>query len=115
MLQKINNSNTTIENSNDLLLGDFNFGNIDWSNGEGNSQPEKHFIDTLNDNFVLQMVNKLTRGCNTLYLVYTSDTSCIDKIEVEESFALNDHRNIKILLRCPVVRIKSQSKKYLYS
>ena len=67
-LQKINNSINTIENSN-CLLGDFNFRKIDWSKGEGNSQLEKSFIDTLNEIFLVQMVDKPTRGNNILDLV----------------------------------------------
>ena len=65
MLQKINNSINTIENSNCLLLGDFNSRKMYWSKGEGNSQLEKSFIDTVNDNCLVQMVDKPTRGNNT--------------------------------------------------
>ena len=46
---------------------------------------------------------------STLY-AFISDLSCIDKLEVEESFALSDHINIKVLLRCPVVRITSKTR-----
>ena len=113
MLQKLNNSINKIENSN-CLLGDFNFRKRDWSKGEGNSQLGKSFIDILNQNVSVQMVDKPTRGNNILDLVCISDPSCI--VEVEESFALIDHKSIKVLLRCPVVRITSQSRKvYLYS
>ena len=64
------------------------------------------------------MVDKPIRGTgnNILNLVCISDPSCIDKLEVEESFALSDHRSIKVLLKCTVVRITSQPRKiYLYS
>ena len=64
------------------------------------------------------MVDKPTGGNNILNIVCISDPSCTDKLEVEESFALSDHKSIKILLllRYPVVRITSQSIKiYLYS
>ena len=53
------------------------------------------------------MVDKPTRGNNILDLVCISDLSCIDKLVVEESFALSDHKSINVLLRCPVVRITS--------
>ena len=96
MLQKINNSINTIENSNRLLLGDLNFRKIDWSKGVGNSQLEKRFIDTLNEIFVVQMVDKPTRGNNILDLVCISDPSCIDKLEVQEIFVLSDHKSIKM-------------------
>ena len=81
MLQQINNSIYTIENSNCLLLGDFNFRKIDWSKGEENSQVEKSFVDALNDNFLVLMVDKSTRGNNILDLVCISDPSCTDKPE----------------------------------
>ena len=88
MVQKINNSIYTIENSNCLLV-DFSFSKIYWSKGEGNSQLEKIFIDTLNEFFLVQMVDKPTRVNNILNLICMSDPSCIDKFEVEESFALS--------------------------
>ena len=110
MLQKINILINTIEHFNCLLLGDFYFRYIDWSKGEGNSQLEKSLIDTLNDIFLVQMVDKPTRGNNILNLVCISDPSCTDKFKVEKSFALSDQINIKVILRCPVVRITSQSR-----
>ena len=96
MLQKINNSINTIENLNCFLLGDYNFRKIDWSKGEGNSQLEKSFIDTVNESCLVQMIDKPTRGNNILDLVCISDPSCKDKLEVEESFALSHHKSIKV-------------------
>ena len=78
MLQKINNLINTIENFN-CLLDDFNFRYIDWSKGEGNSQLEKSLIDTLNEIFWIQMVDKPTRGNNILNLVCISDPSSNSK------------------------------------
>ena len=52
------------------------------------------------------MVDNPTRGNNP---------SCIDKLVVEESIALSDQRSIKVLLRCPGVRITSQSRKSLFA
>ena len=116
VLQKINNSVNAIENSNCFLLGDFNFTNIDWSKREGNSQLEKSVIDTLNNNLLIQMVDKPTRGNNILRCLHLRPQLYIYKLEVEERFALSDHRSIKVLIRCPVVRITYQSRNiYLYS
>ena len=89
---------------------------MNWSKGEGNSQLEKIFIYILNGSFLVQVVDKPTRGNSTLDLVFISDTSCIDKLVVEECFALSDYKSIKVLLRCPVSRITSQSRTvYLFS
>ena len=72
MIQKINNSINTTENSNCLLLGDFYFRKKYWSKREGNSQLKKSFIDTLNDNFwyrwYLVSINQLeVTTSSTLY------------------------------------------------
>ena len=72
MIQKINNSINTTENSNCLLLGDFNFRKKYWSKREGNSQLKKSFIDTLNDNcwyrWYLVSINQLeVTTSSTLY------------------------------------------------
>ena len=46
-----------------------------------------------------------TRGDNTLDFVCISDSSCIDKLKVEESFALSDHKSVH---SCAIIRVGSQ-------
>ena len=44
-----------------MLMGDFNFGNINWVTHEACAQ-SKNFLDCINDNFLHQHVHQITRG-----------------------------------------------------
>ena len=54
ILQKINSSINSIDSANTVLLGDFNFRNIDWEATEGTNDREKEFIDTIVDNLLVK-------------------------------------------------------------
>ena len=72
--------------------------------GTETSHLEKSFIDTLNDNFLVHIVDKPTRGNNIFNLVCISDPSCIDKRKVKESFAMSGHRR-KIIEDISVLKL----------
>ena len=87
-----------------LVLGDFNFANINWYNADGCSviarctdlsQIEQKFINTLNKNFLIQHVSEPTRqrGLDVphiLDLVISSD-NCLTEIEHLSPLGMSDH------------------------
>ena len=58
--------------NNVLIMGDFNYPDIDWDTNTS-SRHGKRFLDTINDNFLIQNVNIPTRGDNILDLILTCD------------------------------------------
>ena len=66
-----------------VLMGDFNFSDIDW-NCSGTLNQSHPFVECLDNKFLSQIVDKPTRGKNYLDLVITSD--------------VGDHQMIKFTL-----------------
>ena len=78
-----------------LLMGDFNYGDIDWScsTKEPTFEDSKSFLSCLNDCFLTQHVTESTRARSkaTLDLVITGEPDMIDKVSVMEQFGSSDH------------------------
>ena len=85
-----------------MLMGDFNFGNINWITHEARGQ-SKNFLDCVNDNFLHQHVHQITRGKNILDLVFTSEEHMIEELTVGEPFGISDHQ----IVRCKIIVLKS--------
>jgi len=118
MIRKINASINKINTTNIILAGDFNFRRIDWNSLDSSklNEVESSFVETLQDNFLHQMVNKPTRGRNILDLVITGSPDDIEKWEVCPPFSSSDHDRVEFYLRCPVTRMQTEPRKvYLYS
>ena len=52
-----------------VLMGDFNYGGIDWDNNLASNKKEEEFLDLVNDTFLTQHVKVPTREENILDLV----------------------------------------------
>ncbi len=91
-----------------LLLGDFNFPDVEWSGGGalGNYSPcATPFVDAINDAFLFQHVEFPTRyrdnqSSNVLDLVFTNEDDMIEEITDSAPLGKSDHIVIKIKLRC---------------
>ena len=60
-----------------LIVGDFNYQNINLDNWECNKDDEE-FLDLLQDNFLYQHVDISTRVSNILDLVITNEISMVE-------------------------------------
>jgi len=80
-----------------VLMGDFNFPELDWSCSEtvDHSHP---FVECLDNNFLSQIVDKPSRGTNYLDLAICSDVNLIDELTVGEPFESSDHQLIMFSL-----------------
>ena len=75
-----------------LIMGDFNYSNIDWDTlGEGG---DENFIDLINDLFLTQFVRQPTRDKNILDLVFSSDKAMVNDLVVSDPVANSDHNVI---------------------
>jgi ribonuclease P/MRP protein subunit RPP40 len=77
-----------------LVMGDFNFPELNWCKPEtlDDSHP---FLKCVNDNFLIQFVEKSTRGKNVLDLVFTSEENMIENLTVGEPLGTSDHQIIR--------------------
>jgi len=65
-----------------LLMGDFNYPDIDWSSSCGHSPASQKFVDAVDGAFLTQHVATGTRNEAILDLVITSEPDMIDAISV---------------------------------
>jgi len=81
-----------------LIMGDFNYPELDWSDGAmlDLSHP---FVDCVTNNFLVQYCNEATRGKNYLNLVFCSE-EIIQDLVVGEKFVTSDHQMIRFLIKC---------------
>jgi exonuclease III len=72
----------TVKDRNAIVVGDFNFGEIDWMGQVATGQSQM-FLDSVNDNFLHQHVEHETRGQNILDLVLSTEENMVQHLEVE--------------------------------
>lgn len=80
-----------------IILGDFNFLDINWELFSGRSSSLK-FRDAVNDCFLTQLVHPPTRGHSILDLVFTNDSSIFAEVCVIDPLLGNDHRAVSCRL-----------------
>ena len=93
------------ENVNWLLLGDFNYPNIDWFQQTSTVAQEETFLDFANEHNLTQHVLTPTRGENILDLLMSVGSFQIDEVTVHETFSTSDHNIVtaKILTDLPTM------------
>lgn len=83
-----------------LLLGDFNFSDIDWDNCIANSSLSNHFIEILRDNFLIQHVAFPTRarGGDTPHILdlVISNDYFVENIDYCAPLGKSDHASLVI-------------------
>ena len=87
-----------------IIIGDFNFPNIDWptqtcnpSLGREQQESGEAFIDFIQHNMLDQVVDRPTRDQNTLDLFLTNNSRVIRNIEADKS-TLSDHSIVSVNL-----------------
>jgi len=74
-----------------ILMGDFNYPDIDWSTPYGQSQDSQQFISHIEDSHWTQHVTEGTCNGSLLDLVFTSDPDMINTVVVLDRLANSDH------------------------
>ena len=79
-----------------LILGDFNFADINWVTKLGNNVNSNKLVGTMNDLFLEQLVNTPTREIsnNILDLILNNSPEVVQNINVLESLGNSDHNII---------------------
>ena len=93
-----------------MIVGDFNFPEIDWSNWTVNASENHvsfHFVECLRDNFLSQHVQSNTRyrfGQNPscLDLVITDDKNILENLKFGDKLGASDHVSITFDVQCIV-------------
>ena len=86
-----------ISQENVILMGDFNYPELKWDKAETISESHP-FVECVNNNFLIQLVDEPTRDKNYLDLVLCSDESIVESLFVGEPFETSDHQLIRFKL-----------------
>jgi len=92
---------TEVSNTDFVLMGDFNYPDIDWVHNSvkpGATVDTSSFLECLDDNFVTQHVIEPTRGSAVLDLVLTRDPDQISSVDVTETLGSSDHHMVSFVI-----------------
>ena len=108
------NMNPLEQNTDIILVGDFNLKEVDWNRNLmlNNSRLYEIFSDILLDNFLTQMVLQPTRAGNILNVVLSNSTDIIQDVQVGEP--ISDHNVVTFNANVYPYRRK-HTKKEFYS
>ena len=67
-----------------------------------------------NDNFLVNMVDKPTRGCNILDIMCTNDPDCCLGTEITHNVKFSDHNLVSIMTNLSVMRTASSENNLTY-
>lgn len=84
-----------VSNNHILMMGDYNYGDIDWScpSKQPSCEDSRLFLECVEDCFFTQHVMEPTRSnSNTILdLVFTDEPEMVDEVEILGNFATSDH------------------------
>lgn len=86
-----------VHSKNLVLMGDFNYGNIDWNTlqpGHSATADTVLFLDCIEINCLTQHVKEPTRGTSILDLLITKDPDIVHEVQLLDTLAASDHRMI---------------------
>ena len=105
-----------------LMMGDFNYPDINWKNwttkSENTDNQEFKFIECIRDNFLSQHVQEPTRvrgndTPNLLDLIFINEKNMIENIEYQSPLGKSDHSVLSFKFKCYTV-IKNYKRTKLY-
>jgi hypothetical protein len=77
-----------------VLMGDFNFRNIDWRSQAFDGTSEQ-FMEVVQNCYLFQKVDKPTRGENILDLILCNEEAIVQNVKVGENLGDSDHQIIR--------------------
>ncbi|CAM5117040.1 unnamed protein product [Natator depressus] len=97
-------------NGNCVIMGDFNFPDIDWRMSASNNNRAQIFLDAIADGFLQQVVAEPTRGDAILDLVLVSSEDLIEEMVVRDNLGSSDHELIQFKLNRRINKNKSATR-----
>jgi len=91
--------------SNTILMGDFNYRDINWRNNTSGSNGNK-FLNFVSKLDLKQCVKDKTRGGNILDLILVHDKAMINKVDIMTPLGKSDHNVIKVILNVAMKTVK---------
>jgi len=78
-----------------VLMGDFNHPDISWENHTARQAQSRRFLQSINDKFLMQVVEEPTRKGTLLDLVLTNKKGLVEDVKVRGRLGCSDHETVK--------------------
>jgi len=93
-----------------VLMGDFNHPDISWEDHTARHMQSRRFLQSIDDNFLMQTVEESTRRGALLDLVLTNIERLVEDVKVGGSLGSSDHEMVKFRILCGGSRAISRIK-----
>lgn len=114
-IEEINRGIENIRNDVVLLLGDFNYSNVDWELLHARDDISQSFLDCIQENFLEQVVHECTRGTRCLDLVLTNQSNIVNNMHVLAPLGNSDHNSLCFELNLNMQIASNNKHKYNYN
>ncbi|GAB0188477.1 hypothetical protein GRJ2_001313000 [Grus japonensis] len=91
-----------------VLMGDFNHSNICWRDNTARHKQCRRFLESIEDNFVLQVAEEPTRRGVMLDLVLTNKERLVGNVKLKGSLGCSDHEMVEFKILRAVRRAHSK-------
>ncbi|GAB0187672.1 hypothetical protein GRJ2_001232500 [Grus japonensis] len=78
-----------------VLMGDFNHPDICWRDNAAEHKQSRKFLECVDDNFLLQVIEEPTRGGAMLDLVLTNKEGLVGDVKLKGSLGCSDHEMVE--------------------
>uniref|UniRef100_A0A8C8RGD0 Maestro heat like repeat family member 6 n=1 Tax=Pelusios castaneus TaxID=367368 RepID=A0A8C8RGD0_9SAUR len=78
-----------------VFMGDFNYPDICWEGNTAVHRQSRKFLENIEDNFLVQMLEEPTRGLAPLDLLLTNREELIGEVEVNGNLGSSDHEMVE--------------------
>ena len=81
-----------------VLMGDFNHPDICWDSGMAGGRQSRRFLESVEDNFLVQVIDGLTQGETLLNLVLTNAEERVREVKIGGSMGCSDHALVEFVI-----------------
>ncbi|GAB0204964.1 hypothetical protein GRJ2_002962000 [Grus japonensis] len=91
-----------------VLMGDFNHPDICWRDNTAEHKQSRKFLECVDDNFLLQVIEEPTRRGAMLDLVLTNKEGLVGDVKLKGSLGCSDHEMVEFKILRAARRVRSK-------
>ncbi|GAB0176444.1 hypothetical protein GRJ2_000109600 [Grus japonensis] len=91
-----------------VLMGDFNHPDICWRDNAAERKQSRKFLECVDDNFLLQVIEEPTRRGAMLDLILTNKEGLVGDVKLKGSLGCSDHKMVEFRILRAVRRARSK-------
>lgn len=84
-----------------VIVGDFNYPDICWKAYSASHPQSRRFLQCIDDNFLMEMVDEPTRRGALLDLILTNQEGMVEVVKAEGSLGCSDHEVVEFRISWP--------------